>query len=64
MFQALMHAYFFSEPLPAHHSELPIPERSKKPRRPHAQQFSIDHPITESLVDPDLVAPHILRKNQ
>ncbi|XP_067931801.1 cyclin-dependent kinase 20-like [Watersipora subatra] len=58
--KALLHAYLFSEPLPAHHSELPKPER--KSRRPHAQQFSIDRPITESLVDPDLVAPHVIRR--
>jgi hypothetical protein len=28
---ALLHEYFFSEPLPAHHSELPRPKRSSAP---------------------------------
>jgi len=58
-FQALLHAYFFAEPLPAHHSELVIPSRSKKMR----QEFGIDRPITETLIDPDLIAPYITKRN-
>ncbi|KAF6018383.1 CDK20 [Bugula neritina] len=61
--KALLHAYFFSEPLPAHHSELPIPQRSKKVRHPHGPNFGVDQPITASLIDPDLISPHILRRN-
>lgn len=60
--EALLHDYFFTEPLPAHHSELPIPQRSKKIKRPQAQDFSIDRPITESLIDPEFVAPYVSRK--
>ncbi|XP_064632586.1 cyclin-dependent kinase 20-like [Lineus longissimus] len=56
--QALLHPYFFTEPLPAHHSELPIPQRSKKMR--HIQQahdYNTDVPLEKSLIDPDLIAP-------
>ena len=57
--QALLHPYFFTEPLPAHHSELPIPQRSKKIR--HMQQahdYKVDTPLEKSLVDPELLAPY------
>ena len=59
--QALLHPYFFAEPLPAHHSELPIPQRtSKKMRRVHqAHDYNVDTPLAESLLDPDLIAPHV-----
>lgn len=63
LFQAMLHAYFFSEPLPAHHSELPIPQKSKKARHSHTKDFGVEVPITESLIDPDLIAPHIIRSN-
>ncbi|KAI0231681.1 Cyclin-dependent kinase 20 [Lamellibrachia satsuma] len=63
--EALLHPYFFSEPLPAHHSELPIPQRtSKKMRRVHqAHEYNVDTPLVESLLDPDLIAPHVHVKN-
>ncbi|BFZ17989.1 hypothetical protein BsWGS_21028 [Bradybaena similaris] len=51
--KALLHPYFFTEPLPAHHSELPIPQRTRE-RRVH--QYNLDLPLSESLVDPDLLA--------
>ncbi|XP_069785359.1 cyclin-dependent kinase 20 isoform X2 [Narcine bancroftii] len=57
---ALLHPYFFKEPLPAHHSELPMPQRgaSKTQRPQHQHEFRIDRPIKESVIDPELVAPH------
>ncbi|ELT98514.1 hypothetical protein CAPTEDRAFT_160136 [Capitella teleta] len=60
--EALLHLYFFMEPLPAHHSELPIPQRGvgKRIRRAnHPHDYSIDTPLEESLIDPDLIAPHV-----
>ncbi|XP_013408283.1 cyclin-dependent kinase 20 [Lingula anatina] len=61
--EALLHPYFFMEPLPAHHSELPIPQRGKKLRRPqHVHEYNIDTPLEESLIDPDSVTPHVNRK--
>ena len=64
-FQALLHPYFFTEPLPAHHLELPIPQRtSKKMQRAHqAREYNIDAPIEKVLVDPELIAPHIAKKS-
>lgn len=56
--EAILHHYFFTEPLPSHHSDLPIPQRSKRSR--HMQQaydFTIDTPLEKTLVDPDLLAP-------
>lgn len=59
---ALLHIYFFVEPLPAHHSELPIPLRmSKKQQRVHhPYEYNIDTPLEDSLVDPKLLAPYSL----
>merc|ERR1712142_547765 len=31
--KALLHPYFFTEPLPAHHSDLPIPQRNRTERQ-------------------------------
>ncbi|MBN3319401.1 CDK20 kinase, partial [Atractosteus spatula] len=59
--QALLHPYFFTAPLPAHHSELPIPQRGCKRTRQrlrHPCEFSVDRPLEESLVDPRLVSGH------
>lgn len=57
--QALLHPYFFSCPLPAHHSELPIPERAGRPPRQRLQapptDFSVDLPLQNSVVDPALL---------
>ncbi|XP_069503577.1 cyclin-dependent kinase 20 isoform X2 [Ambystoma mexicanum] len=61
--EALLCPYFFTEPLPAHHSELPIPQRSGRKTRQrlqHQREFHIDHPIEESVVDPELIAPYIM----
>ncbi|XP_074646890.1 cyclin-dependent kinase 20-like [Tubulanus polymorphus] len=58
--EALLHPYFFTEPLPAHHSELPIPQRSKKLRQiQQAHDFNIDVPLQDSLLDPDLISPYV-----
>lgn len=55
--EALMHQYFFHEPLPAHHSELPIPQRtSRRARRmQQAHEYNVDAPLNNSLLDPLLI---------
>jgi len=62
-FQALVHPYFFTEPLPAHHSELPIPQRSQRghQRRQNAHLYNIEAPLDKALVDPELLAPHVVK---
>ncbi|KAJ8371333.1 hypothetical protein SKAU_G00113610 [Synaphobranchus kaupii] len=53
--QALLHPYFFTDPLPAHHSELPIPQRGGKRSHQRLQppyEFSVDRPLQESLSGP------------
>lgn len=61
--EALLHLYFFTEPLPAHHSELPIPQRSKRglPRRQQTHDYNIDVPLEKTLIDPELLAPHVVK---
>ncbi|XP_029361742.1 cyclin-dependent kinase 20 isoform X2 [Echeneis naucrates] len=60
--QALLHPYFFSSPLPAHHSELPIPQRGGRPPRQRLQapptDFSVDLPLHNSVVHPALLRGH------
>lgn len=60
--QALLHPYFFSSPLPAHHSELPIPRRGGRPPRQRLQapptDFWVDLPLQNSVVDPELLRGH------
>ncbi|XP_008400522.1 cyclin-dependent kinase 20 isoform X4 [Poecilia reticulata] len=60
--QALIHPFFFSSPLPAHHSELPIPQRGGRPPRQRLQapptDFSVDLPLQNSVVDPSELRPH------
>ncbi|XP_065427444.1 cyclin-dependent kinase 20-like isoform X5 [Chrysemys picta bellii] len=61
--QALLHPYFFTPPLPAHHSELPIPQRGGRTARqgpPHQRNFHIERPVEESVVDPEWVAPYVV----
>ncbi|XP_014833970.1 PREDICTED: cyclin-dependent kinase 20 isoform X1 [Poecilia mexicana] len=62
LLKALIHPFFFSSPLPAHHSELPIPQRRGRPPRPHLQapptDFSVDLPLQNSVVDPTELRPH------
>lgn len=63
LIQALVHPYFFTEPLPAHHSELPIPQRSSHgmQRRQNTHQYNIDAPLEKSMTDPELLAPHVVK---
>lgn len=65
--KALLHPYFFTEPLPAHHSELPIPQRSSRRSglqlKHQAHEYNLDTPIGESIIDPDLLAPHVIKLN-
>uniref|UniRef100_A0A8C3WG24 Cyclin-dependent kinase 20 n=1 Tax=Catagonus wagneri TaxID=51154 RepID=A0A8C3WG24_9CETA len=64
--QALLHQYFFTAPLPAHPSELPIPQRpggptpKAHPGSPHVHDFHGDRPLEESLLNPELIRPFIL----
>uniref|UniRef100_A0A6I8N2A2 Cyclin-dependent kinase 20 n=1 Tax=Ornithorhynchus anatinus TaxID=9258 RepID=A0A6I8N2A2_ORNAN len=62
--QALLHQYFFTAPLPAHPSELPIPQRGgpgPKARQgpPHTRDFHVEQPLEESLLDPKLIRPYL-----
>ncbi|XP_003638842.1 cyclin-dependent kinase 20 isoform X10 [Canis lupus baileyi] len=63
--QALLHQYFFTAPLPAHPSELPIPQRPGGPAPkahsgpPHVHDFRVDRPLEESLLNPELIRPFI-----
>ncbi|XP_071960531.1 cyclin-dependent kinase 20-like [Antedon mediterranea] len=59
--EGLIHPYFFTEPLPAHHSELPIPQRSRRMRHrtQHTKEFDVDCPLEQSLVNPEWIAPHV-----
>ncbi|CAF0917336.1 unnamed protein product [Didymodactylos carnosus] len=52
--QALLHDYFYSTPLPCHHTDLPIPMRSKKR---HIYEFDIKRNILESIVDHEMILP-------
>jgi cell cycle related kinase len=54
--EALYHSYFYTQPLPCHHMDLPIPMRSK---RAHKYEFDLDKPIQESLIDPDIISPFV-----
>jgi len=59
---ALLHLYFFSEPLPAHHSELTIPTREKRCgtllQRRAGVEFDVDLPLEQTLVDPRKLEPY------
>ncbi|XP_074873646.1 cyclin-dependent kinase 20 isoform X4 [Carettochelys insculpta] len=61
--QALVHPYFFTAPLPAHHSELPVPQRGSRMARQgpqHQHDFHVERPVEKSVVDPELVAPYVV----
>ena len=51
----LYHPYFYIQPLPCHHMDLPIPMRSKKL---HTYEFDLDKPIVDSIIDPEAIAPY------
>lgn len=57
-----MHPYFFKEPLPAHHSELPIPARNfrRAGGRPMIGRFfDTEAPLDKSMVPPEDIKPYI-----
>lgn len=47
----LLHAYFYVQPLPCHHTDLSIPKRNKKL---HTYEYDLEKPIRDSLIDPEL----------
>lgn len=53
----LLHAYFYVEPLPCHHTDLPIPKRGKKV---HNYEFDINRSIKDSILDPDSISKFCL----
>ncbi|KAM3912413.1 cyclin-dependent kinase 20 [Leptodactylus fuscus] len=57
--EALLHPYFFCEPLPAHHSELPIPQRGGRRNRQLQREFHIEEPVSDSLLDPGLLSDYL-----
>lgn len=60
--EALLHPYFFTRPLPAHHSELPIPARNARRTSGRGQlrrAFDIDVPLEKSLVNPALLVHNV-----
>ncbi|NP_001089767.1 uncharacterized protein LOC734831 [Xenopus laevis] len=57
--EALLHPYFFGEPLPAHHSELPIPQRGGRRGRQLQREFHTEQPLCDSLVDPGLISSYL-----
>ncbi|XP_012318879.1 cyclin-dependent kinase 20 isoform X1 [Aotus nancymaae] len=63
--KALLHQYFFTAPLPADPSELPIPQRpggpapKAHPGPPHIHDFHVNRPLEESLLNPELIWPFI-----
>jgi len=62
LLQALLHPYFFTRPLPAHHSELPIPARNARRTSGRGQlrrAFDIDVPLEKSLVNPALLVHNV-----
>jgi len=61
--EALLHPYFFTEPLPAHHSELPIPARNARKTSGRGllrRAFDIDVPLEKSLVNPALLVHNVV----
>jgi cell cycle related kinase len=61
--EALVHSYFFTEPLPAHHSELPIPARNahKVSAASMRPDFDVNAPVERYLVNPKMLKPHTRR---
>ncbi|XP_066914524.1 cyclin-dependent kinase 20-like [Clytia hemisphaerica] len=56
---ALLHPFFFTEPLPAHHSEikLAVPDLKNK-NRLGGKTFDVTIPVEKSLVSKELIAPY------
>jgi len=55
---ALLHGFFFTEPLPAHHSELKISHSNLKSRSHTGKTFDVNEPIEKSLVSKEVIAPY------
>lgn len=55
--KALLHPYFFAPPLPAHHSELPLPVHSRG--RKSGEGFDVLAPLEKSLLKPELLTSHL-----
>ncbi|ESO08896.1 hypothetical protein HELRODRAFT_74648 [Helobdella robusta] len=51
--EALLHPYFFTHPLPSHHSELPIP--TKRRNISQINEYDVDAPLDNVLVNPALL---------
>ena len=51
--EALLHPYFYVQPLPCHHTDLPIPKRGKKL---HTYEYDLEKHVKDSIIDPDLLA--------
>jgi len=58
--EALLHSYFFTTPLPAHHSELPIPARDilKQNRGHKPKVFDVTVPVEQLLVSKESLNPY------
>ncbi|CAF5033693.1 unnamed protein product [Rotaria sp. Silwood1] len=46
--QALLHYYFYTSPLPCHHTDLPRPARRKNR---HVYEFDVKPSIADSVID-------------
>jgi cell cycle related kinase len=55
---AVLHPYFYIQPLPCHHTDLPIPKRGKKSLF-NTYESDVEKSSDHFLVDPDLFEPFI-----
>lgn len=51
-FQALLHYYFYTSPLPCHHTDLPIPARRKNR---HVYEFDVKRNILDNVIDHEMI---------
>lgn len=56
--RAILHPYFFVEPLPAHHTELKIPTHERKRNTHAAKTFDVNLPIEGSIVSKKILASY------
>jgi cell cycle related kinase len=52
IFKALLHFYFYTSPLPCHHTDLPIPARRKNR---HVYEFDVKRSITDSIIEHEMI---------
>ncbi|CAF4565765.1 unnamed protein product, partial [Rotaria magnacalcarata] len=50
--QALLHYYFYTSPLPCHHTDLPLPARRKNR---HVYEFDVKRSIMGSIIEHDAI---------